>query len=92
MTLLSGARNAKNSVLSQAIYDHKKKIVLNSTVELASAAVLFANTYGLSGDIETASKVKRKMIQSGRKKTISVSWTIINNQIFVQLRLKQLLT
>ncbi|CAF4979417.1 unnamed protein product, partial [Rotaria sp. Silwood1] len=82
MALLSGIRNVKNSVLSQKIYDHMKKIFPDITDPLTSAMVLLANTYASSGDIEMASKIKREMIKSGKKKKIGVSWTVINGQIF----------
>ena len=87
VALLSGVRNAKNSALSQEIYDHMKKIFPKLTDELTSAAVLLANIYTSSDDTEMALKVKRKMIKSGRQKAIGVSWTVINGEIFVRLKL-----
>ena len=88
MTLLSGARNVKNNHLSQQVYDQIKKLFPQSSDPLTAAAVLLANVYASSGDIDEASNIKTQLIKSGAKKKIGVSWTVINEQVYVSLDIK----
>jgi hypothetical protein len=82
-TLLSGARNQKNSYLSEKVY-HRMKILFPQMKDpLISGAILLANTYASSGDIEKASNIRTELHKSGAKKTIGLTWTVVNGQIFV---------
>jgi hypothetical protein len=85
VALLSGARNVNNSYLSQNIYDSMKKLFPQMTNPLISAAVLLANVYASSGDINKASDIKRQLHKSGVKKKVGLSWTAVNEQLFVSL-------
>jgi hypothetical protein len=87
VALLSGARNEKNSYLSQKIYDRMEKLFPDSTDRLMSAAILLANVYGSSGEIGKATSIRIQLNQSGTKKKIGLSWTVTNGQLFVSLEL-----
>ncbi|CAF1339290.1 unnamed protein product [Rotaria magnacalcarata] len=82
MSLLSGARNVTNSCLSQKIYDRMKKLFPDMKDPLISAAILLANVYASSGDIDKASDIRIHLHKSGAKKKIGLSWTSVNGQIF----------
>jgi hypothetical protein len=88
VALLSGARNEKNSLLSQKMYDRMKKLFPDLTNPLISAAILLANTYASSGEIGKASSIRIQLNQSNMKKKPGLSWTVINGQIFVSLQLE----
>ncbi len=83
MILLSGARNVKNSYLSQNIYDRMKKLFPQMVDPLLSAAILLANTYASSGEIDKASDIRIQLNKSGIKKKLGLSWTAVNGQLFV---------
>ncbi len=85
MILLSGARNVKNSNLSQNIYDRMKKLFPQMVNSLLSAAILLANTYASSGEMDKASNIRIQLNKSGIKKKIGLSWTSVNGQLFVSL-------
>ncbi|UJR30205.1 hypothetical protein I4U23_017743 [Adineta vaga] len=82
MALLSGARNANNSHLSQNIYDRMKKLFPQKTDPLIAAAILLTNVYASSGDIEKASNIQTQLHTSGAKKKVGLSWTVTSEQIF----------
>jgi hypothetical protein len=86
-TLLSGARNQKNSHLSQKVFDRMKTLFPDSTDPLISAAVLLANVYASSGEIEKASDIRIQLSKSGAKKQVGLSWSSVNGQTFVSLQL-----
>ena len=83
MILLSGARNVRNSNLSQNIYDRMKKLFPQMVDPLGTAAILLANVYASSGEIDKASAIRIQLNKSGIKKKIGHSWTSVNGQIFV---------
>ncbi len=83
MIVLSGARNVKNSYLSQNIYDRMKKLFPQMVDSLLSAAILLANTYASSGEIDKASDIRIQVNKSSIKKKIGISWTAVNGQFFV---------
>ncbi len=85
VTLLSGARNEKNSHLSQQIFDRMKKLFPDLNDPLMAAAILLANVYGSSGDIEKASDIKIQLNKSSAKKKIGLSWSAANGKVFVSL-------
>ncbi|CAF4518995.1 unnamed protein product, partial [Rotaria socialis] len=82
MSLLSGARNVTNSCLSQKVYDRMKKPFPDMKDPLISAAILLANVYASSGDIDKASDIRIHLHKSGARKKIGLSWTSVNGQIF----------
>ena len=83
MALLSGARNQRNSSLSEQIYQRIEKTFPNSKDGLISGAVLLANTYQSSGNSEKAEYIKNKLNVEGVKKRQGLTWTEVNGKIFV---------
>ncbi len=81
--LLSGARNVKNSNLSQNIYDRMKKLFPQMVDPLGTAAILLANVYASSGEMDKALDIRTQLNKSGIKKQIGLSWTSVNRQLFV---------
>ncbi|CAF1290154.1 unnamed protein product [Rotaria sordida] len=59
-----------------------KQLFSNSTNSLISAAVLLANVYASSGNIEIASDIRIQLHQSDVKKKIGLSWTVIDEEIY----------
>ena len=74
-----------NTDLSQNVYDRMKKLFPQMTNPLIAAAVLLANVYASSGDIDKALDIRIQLNQSGVKKKIGLSWTVVNEQLFVSL-------
>lgn len=87
MAVLSGARNAKNTYLSQNIVDRMKNIFPHSNDRLLSASILLANVYASSGNIDMASSIRIELNKSGAKKTIGISRTEIDGKILVNLKI-----
>ena len=83
MALLSGARNEKNIYVSQSVYDRMKKLFPEMKDPLISAAVLLANVYGSSGEMDKASDIRIQMHKSGVKKRVGLTWTAPNGELFV---------
>lgn len=83
VALLSGARNDKNTDLAQTIYDRIKTLITTTQGSLTSAAVLLANTYASTGDIEKASDIRFQLGKSGAKKKIGKSTTVVNGEVYV---------
>lgn len=50
---------------------------------LIPAAILLANVYASSGDIDRASKIRIDLNKSSHKKKIGLSLTAVNGEIFV---------
>ncbi|CAF1316455.1 unnamed protein product [Rotaria magnacalcarata] len=82
MALLSGARNAKNVHLSQNIYDRMKKLFPERKDPLVSAAVLLANVYASSGEIDKASDIRSEIYKSGTKKKVGLTWITVDGQVY----------
>ncbi|CAF2852964.1 unnamed protein product [Rotaria sp. Silwood2] len=82
MALLSGARNVSNAYLSQKVYDRIKKLFPESTNPLISAAILLANTYASSGDVDKASDIRIQLYKSSAKRKIGISWTVVNEKYY----------
>ncbi|CAF0744675.1 unnamed protein product [Adineta steineri] len=82
MSLLSGARNEKNSHLSQQVFDRMKILFPEVGKSYPSASVLLANVYAISGDMEKASNIQNQVSKSQVKKEIGLSWTVVNGQYF----------
>ncbi|CAF1413922.1 unnamed protein product [Rotaria magnacalcarata] len=80
--LLSGARNAKNVYLSQNIYDRMKKLFPEEKDPLISAAVLLANVYASSGEIDKASDIRLEIYKSGTKKKVGLTWITVDGQVY----------
>ncbi|CAF3445944.1 unnamed protein product [Rotaria socialis] len=82
MPLLSGARNQKNTKLSQEVVDRMQKLFPNMKSSLVAASILLANVYASSGDIEKATDIKIELHKSGGKKQIGVTVTDIDGKLW----------
>ena len=90
MALLSGARNQRNSSLSEQIYHRIEKNFPNYKQEMIPATILLANTYQASGNIEKARYIKNKLNVEGAKKKQGLTWTEVNGKIFVSQHISDL--
>ncbi|CAF1040975.1 unnamed protein product [Rotaria magnacalcarata] len=82
MSLLSGARNNRNSNLSEKIYERMKSLFPNEKESLASGVVLLANIYSSLGEHEEAKNFRSSQIKElGVKVKVGLSWTEIKGQI-----------
>ncbi|CAM4802829.1 unnamed protein product [Rotaria magnacalcarata] len=80
--LLSGARNQKNTKLSQEVVDRMQKLFPNMKSSLVPASILLANVYASAGDIEKATDIKIELHKSGCKKQIGVTVTDIDGKLW----------
>ena len=83
MALLSAARNKKDRDLSQKIFNRIEQLFPHDKSRLSSASILLCNVYASIGDFENSTKIRNKLIHSGLKKRVGVTWTETNGQIFV---------
>ncbi len=86
MALLSGARNDRNKHLAQKLF-HNMKIFSGMTNSLTPASVLLANVYASCGDIEKATDIRSHLEVSDGKRKAGLAWTMVNGQVFVNLKL-----
>ncbi|UJR28525.1 hypothetical protein I4U23_009762 [Adineta vaga] len=89
LSLLSGARNAKNSHLSQETYDRMKERFPKLSDSIISGGVLLANVYGSIGDMDKVSEIRNELNRSGAKKKIGLAWTVIDGEVYVSLSINQ---
>ncbi|CAF3649448.1 unnamed protein product [Rotaria sp. Silwood1] len=83
MAILSGARNSRQHILSQKIYDRMEILFPNEKETLKSGSILLGNTYLSIGDSEQAENVRSNRIKElGTKIKPGVSWTEFNGEIF----------
>ncbi|CAF1274193.1 unnamed protein product, partial [Adineta ricciae] len=81
MSFLSAARNQRDPLLAQKMFDRIEPYLKDQDIYATSAQVLLANTYALAGDSATASTIRTKMNQSGLKKLAGLSWTVVNGKV-----------
>jgi hypothetical protein len=86
VSLLSGARNHRDSALSQKLYDRMKFLFPNQKSDLIAALVLVSNTYSSVGDEQQAQEVQISRIkQLGNKTKAGLSWTEVNGELVVSV-------
>ncbi|CAM4844112.1 unnamed protein product [Rotaria magnacalcarata] len=82
MSLLSGARNNRNSNLSEKIYKRMKTLFPNEKESLTSGVVLLSNIYSSLGEYEQAKNFRSNQIKElGIKAKIGLSWSEIKGEI-----------
>ena len=86
MALLAGARNEKNSHLSEIIHNRMKKLFPEMEEPIVQGAILLANAYASAGDLEKASNIRRQMHKSSVKNKVGLSWTVTDGEILVSPR------
>ena len=85
VTLLSGARNGRQSDLAQKIYNRMQSLFPHETDSLISGSILLSNIYLSTGDHEEARKIRLDRIrQYGTKVNPGVSWTEIGDEMLVR--------
>ena len=83
--MISSARNQKNSLLAQQLFDRICLLFSDEKQILSAATVVLANTYGLSGNLTRTADLRTTMAESGLKKVPGRSSTIVNGEIVVRL-------
>jgi hypothetical protein len=83
VSLLSSARNARKADLAKETTHHISQLFPDHRIDQTSASILLANTLASSGDVEESSTIRWKLSQSGARKMMGVSWTVINGKILV---------
>ncbi|CAF1270060.1 unnamed protein product [Adineta steineri] len=82
MALLSGARNSRQSHLSQEIYKRMQLLFPNEKHHLRSASVLLCNISSSLGDHEEAQALRLDRIKEfGNKVQVGLSWTEVNGEV-----------
>ena len=84
VAMLSGARNQRDSELSQRLYDRMTSLFPGQKPALISASILLSNTYLSTGEHERAQEIRLKRIkQFGRKVKPGLSLTDVNGELVV---------
>ncbi|CAF1016309.1 unnamed protein product [Rotaria sordida] len=82
MALLSSARNNRNHILSEKIYNRMKYLFPNQKQVLQSGAILLSNIYSSFGEYQYAKEFRFNQIkQFGMKTKIGLSWTEVNGEL-----------
>ena len=85
VSMLSGARNQKNTSAAQEYFDRIEKFFPTMKKHRLSAVILLANTYASTGNLTKAAELRKKASQMGIKKTAGLSWTVVNDKIVVSI-------
>ncbi|CAF1355689.1 unnamed protein product [Adineta steineri] len=59
------------------MYDRIEPYLKDQKIYATSAKVLLANTYALARNLTPVSNIRMKMNQSGLKKLVGLSWTVV---------------
>ncbi|CAF0944362.1 unnamed protein product [Adineta ricciae] len=82
MALLSGARNVRDSNLSNRIYKKMQLLFSDEKDTLIAGSVLLSNIYSSIGDHHRAGDIRTNRIkQFGYNVKVGLSWTSVNNQL-----------
>jgi hypothetical protein len=85
VTILSGARNARDSVLSQKLYDRMKSLFPNEKEDLIACSILLSNTYSSVGDEEQAKLIRtNRLKQIGNVVKMGLVWSEVNGELVVR--------
>ncbi|CAF1229480.1 unnamed protein product [Rotaria magnacalcarata] len=82
MAMLSGARNSRDSVLSQRLYNRMKSLFSNKKDDLIAASILLCNTYSSLGQFEQATHIRSTRIKEfGKNVKVGLTWTEANGEL-----------
>ncbi|CAF3241443.1 unnamed protein product, partial [Rotaria socialis] len=82
MAMLSGARNNRNSVLSQRLYNQMKSLFSNKKDDFIAASILLCNTYSSLGQFEQAAHIRSTRIKEfGKNVKVGLTWTEANGEL-----------
>ena len=87
VAFLSGARNERNSQLSEEIVDRMRNLFPDLKNRLVSASILLANVHASQGDIEKSTEIRIQLNKLGMKKRIGASFTEINGKLLESSKL-----
>lgn len=83
VALLSGARNEKNTHVSEKIFNRMLKLFPELARCLTSASVLLANVYASSGQLDKATGIHSQLSKGRHRKETGLSWTAAKGQLCV---------
>ncbi|UJR29210.1 hypothetical protein I4U23_010424 [Adineta vaga] len=84
--LLSGARNSRNSIVSDRIFKRMQHLFGDEKDTLIAGSILLSNTYSSIGDRQRSEDVRLNRIkQMGNNVTVGLAWTTVNNKLIVRL-------
>ena len=90
VTMLSGARNHRDTVLSRKLFDRMQSLFPDHKDQLIAASILLANTYRSVGDHMEAEQIRNDRIKHlGNKIKPGCSWTEVNGELVVNDNLKK---
>ena len=82
---MSGARNARDSVLSQKLYDQMRSLFPNEKEDLIAGSILLSNTYSSLGDEEQAKLIRiNRLKQIGNVVKMGFLWSEVNGELVVR--------
>ena len=82
---MSGARNCRNSVLSEKMYNRMKNLFPEQKDYLTSASILLANLYSSLGDYDQAAAIQwNRKTDYGNKVEPGTTWTEKDGEIVVR--------
>ncbi|CAF4138380.1 unnamed protein product, partial [Rotaria magnacalcarata] len=82
MAILSGARNSRDSILSEKMYRRMKILFPDEKGALISGSILLCNVYSSLGDHEEAEDIRfNRRKELGKKVQVGLSWTEVNGEI-----------
>ena len=83
--MLSGARNYRDSILSQKLYNRIQSLFPDQKENLIAASILLCNTYSAVGEYEQAKAIRSNRIkQLGKNVKAGLSWTEYNGKLAVK--------
>ena len=83
--MLSGARNHKNTDVAEKVFNSLQLHFPEINKSSIPASLLLSNMYASSGNMDKALAIRNQIQQSGIKKEISLSWTVINDKVLVSI-------
>lgn len=85
VAILSGARNSRDFILSNKIYERMKSLFPDQKDALISGSILLCNVYSSLGDDQGAQDIRLNRIKElGKRVKIGLSWTEVNGEIVVK--------
>jgi hypothetical protein len=82
--MLSAARNRRDTVRAQNLFDRMQSLFPDHKSWLTSASILVGNTYFSAGDDQEADKTRTDRIKRvGNKVRAGCAWTEVNGEIVV---------
>ena len=82
---MSGARNSRDHILSEKIYNKMKVLFSDQKDALISDSILLCNIYSSIGDDHQAQNNRLSRLKNfGKRVKVGLSWTEVNGEIVVR--------